>query len=164
MRESLKEELVCQEGSRKTTTYERNGGHALFSFCLCDGIHLAGQRLSRSLVLGDEAREHPTIHQGYDLNLFVFQICNHMFSVVLHQVKHRVAVHAYMRVNTCAKLTLIKLRVTSYLVIKRCNNTSVSIEGSRSISQDSSNRTCPRSVSIRKRSRCGCTRNHRTWR
>ena len=39
-------------------------------------LHLASQRLSRPLVLGDKAKEHLTIHQGDDLNLFIFQICN----------------------------------------------------------------------------------------
>ena len=46
-------------------------GHALLSLCLGNGFHLAGQRLSRSLVFGDETREYPTVHQGDDLNLLI---------------------------------------------------------------------------------------------
>lgn len=44
---------------------------ALFSLCFCDGIHLAGQRLSRSLVLDDETPKDPTVHQGDDLQLLI---------------------------------------------------------------------------------------------
>jgi hypothetical protein len=140
---------------------EKKRNFTLFSFRLCDSIHLAGQRLARTLVLGDKAREHPAVRQSDDLELFILNFCN-LLSVAC-SIRHCTGAFPRICARTCVELTLIKFRVTSNLVIEGSDNTRVPIEGGRGIAQNSSDGTRPRGVAIGDTSRWCRFGNHWSW-
>jgi hypothetical protein len=103
----------------RKTGEEKTGqeGPALFSLCLRNSIHLARQRLSRLLVLGDEPRKYPTIRHGKNVELLILYIYNCISTALYVAYSRHVYAHAW------AQLTLVKLHVAYGLIIKGCNYT-----------------------------------------